>query len=74
MGLVSWDQKGGYLDIKEIDGDKGQLGIRELGESGVREHKDQPKGSNKSQIQHEEIILPDTKSDNRHLTPPEEDP
>ena len=74
VGLVSWDQKGGDLDITEIDGDKGQLGIKELGESGVREHKDQPKGGHISQNQHEETILPDNQSDIRCLLPPEEDP
>ena len=74
MGLVSGDQKGGDHGFTEIGGEKDNLGIRELGESGVSKHKDQPGRDNKSQSNHEESILPDSQLDIRRLLPPEEDP
>ena len=74
MGIVSEVQRGRQIGNTAIDEGKVQLGIRELRESGVREQKDQPDECDKSQNQHEEVILPDTKSESRCQKPNEEGP
>ena len=67
VGHVSGDQRGGQFGITSIDGDKTKMGIRGLGESGVKRSKGQPKGDDKSQNQHEKVILPYSKSDSKYL-------
>ena len=72
--LVSGEEKGGQFGNTSVDEGKDKMGIRVLGESGVKGSRGQPRGEDKSQNQHGKVILPDSKLEYRRSKPPEEDP